>query len=494
MGQDLVHLKDIRKSFSGVEVLHGVDLTLGSGEVLALLGENGAGKSTLVKILAGDIPPTSGTIVIDGTEVARLDVFHARQLGVRMIFQELNDAPTLTVAENIFLGQLPGKGGFVSWTEMKKKSQEILDRLQVQIPVDSLAGSLRVGERQLLEIARALTQNAKVLVLDEPTAALSSIEVDRLFTVMDQLKSQGVGMIYITHRLDEVARVADRVQVLRDGNSVLTVKNSEVERSALVTAMLGQEAEKNARPVSISTSKSVLEIKNLSSGSEYSDISLTVKAGEVVCLFGKIGSGTSGILESIFGLRPISSGGIEIFNEKFIPKNPAESANFGIGYLPADRQRLGSFGIRSVAENLAVTCWKKMSTLGFVKQALEFAAFDRWAEALRISSRSGATQEIATLSGGNQQKVLLARWFEANVRVLLLVEPTRGVDVGARRDIYNIIRRQAKERNMAILVATSDYEEVVLLADRALVLARGKIVLELSGDSVDSKSLVSASS
>jgi ribose transport system ATP-binding protein len=345
-----------------------------------------------------------------------------------------------------------------------------------------------------LEIARALTQNAKVLVLDEPTAALSSVEVDRLFTVMDQLKAQGVGMIYITHRLDEVARVADRVQVLRDGTSVLTVKNSEIDRTALVTAMLGRAAEKNARPETVHTSKPALKLNHLSSRLDYSDVSLHVNEGEVVALFGKIGSGTAEILESVFSLRPVTGGEIEIFGEKFSPKSPAASAEFGIGYLPADRQRLGSFGIRSVAENLAVTCWKKMSTLGFVNQRKEFQAFDRWAEALRISSRSGSTQEIATLSGGNQQKVLLARWFEANVRVLLLVEPTRGVDVGARRDIYEIIRRQAKESNMAVLVATSDYEEVVLLADRALVMARGKIVSELTGDSVDAQSLVSASS
>ena len=494
MSVELAHLQKIHKSFNGVEVLHGVDLTLSPGEVLALLGENGAGKSTLVKILAGDLEPTSGSIDIAGTELARLDVYQARQLGIRMIFQELNDAPTLTVAENIFLGQLPRSGGFVSWSEMEKKAQEILDRLQVKIPVDAIAGSLRVGERQLLEIARALTQNAKVLVLDEPTAALSSVEVDRLFTVMDQLKAQGVGMIYITHRLDEVARVADRVQVLRDGTSVLTVNNSEIDRTALVTAMLGRAAEKNARPEAVHTSKPALKLNNLSSRLDYLDVSLHVNEGEVVALFGKIGSGTAEILESIFGLRPVTGGEIETFGEKFAPKSPAASAEFGIGYLPADRQRLGSFGIRSVAENLAVTCWKKMSTLGFVNQRKEFQAFERWAEALRISSRSGATQEIATLSGGNQQKVLLARWFEANVRVLLLVEPTRGVDVGARRDIYEIIRRQARESNMAVLVATSDYEEVVLLADRALVMARGKIVKELTGDSVDAQSLVSASS
>lgn len=494
MGIDLVQLRDIRKSFSGVEVLHGVDLALGSGEVLALLGENGAGKSTLVKILAGDIPPSSGTLSINGAELAHLDVYQARQLGIRMIFQELNDAPTLTVAENIFLGQWPGAGGFVSWSEMEEKTQVILDRLQVKIPVNAIAGSLRVGERQLLEIARALIQNAKILILDEPTAALSSIEVERLFTVMDQLKAEGVGMIYITHRLDEVARVADRVQVLRDGNSVITVESSKIDRTSLVTAMLGKESEYNSRPTTTRTTNSALKVNNLSSHQDYSDVSLTVNEGEVVCLFGKIGSGTAEILESIFGLRPVTGGSIEIFGDKFTPKSPAASAEFGIGYLPADRQRLGTFGIRSTAENLAVTCWKKMSTLGFVNQSKEFQAFERWAEALRISSSGGSSQEIATLSGGNQQKVLLARWFEANVRVLLLVEPTRGVDVGARRDIYEIIRRQAKEGNMAVLVATSDYEEVVLLSDRALVMARGKIVSELTGNSVDAKSLISASS
>lgn len=494
MGKDLVRLRDIHKSYSGVEVLHGVDLALASGEVLALLGENGAGKSTLVKILAGDILPSSGTLSIDGSELARLDVYQARQLGIRMIFQELNDAPSLTVAENIFLGQWPGSGGFVSWSEMEEKAQVILDRLQVNIPVDAIAGSLRVGERQLLEIARALTQNAKILILDEPTAALSSVEVETLFSVMNQLKSEGVGMIYITHRLDEVARVADRVQVLRDGNSVLTVVNSEIDRSSLVSAMLGKDSEKHSRPTSTLTSTPALELTSLSSRKDFSDVTLTVNQGEVVCLFGKIGSGTSEILESIFSLRPVTSGSIKIFGEEFNPKSPAESAELGIGLLPADRQRLGSFGNRSVAENLAVTCWKKMSKFGFVNRVKEMKAYERWAEALRISSRGGPAQEISTLSGGNQQKVLLARWFEANVRVLLLVEPTRGVDVGARRDIYEIIRRQAKESNMAVLVATSDYEEVVLLADRAMVMARGKIVKELTGDSVVANTLVTASS
>jgi len=493
MSNELVSLQDIRKSFSGVEVLHGVDLTLGAGEVLALLGENGAGKSTLVKILAGDIEPTSGSIDIRGTKLAKLDVYQARQLGVRMIFQELNDAPALTVAENIFLGQWPHSGPFVGWNEMAEKAKAVLDRLEVDIPVDAIAGQLRVGERQLLEIARALTQDTKVLVLDEPTAALSNVEVERLFSVMDQLREEGVGMIYITHRLDEVARVADRVQVLRDGSSVLTVDAKKASREDLVSAMLGHASEKNARPELAQTSETAVKVSGLTSFAEFQNVSFTVDRGEVLALFGKIGSGTSEICESLFGLRAITAGSVEIFGKEYKTKGPAHSADQGIGYLPADRQRLGSFPVRSVAENLAVRSWKRMGKFGFVNRLLEHQAFNRWAEALRIVSR-GSTQNISTLSGGNQQKVLLARWFEAGVNILLLVEPTRGVDVGARRDIYEIIRKQAKESGMAVIVATSDYEEVVLLADRALVMSRGEVVSELTGNSVEASKLIAAAS
>jgi ribose transport system ATP-binding protein len=491
---ELIRLEGIKKSYSGVEVLHGVDLTVSSGEVVALLGENGAGKSTLVKVLAGDIHPTEGRIKINNSEFAGLDVYQARDFGIRMIFQELNDAPSLSVAENIFLGQWPTTGKKIEWRELKKKAKEVLDRLEVDIPLDVEAGSLRVGERQLIEIARALIQNAKILVLDEPTAALSNVEVERLFKVMDQLKVQGVGMVYITHRLDEVARVADRVQVLRDGRQVLNEIAKDVSREALVTAMLGHASTGTNRPTLNKTSQVALEVSGLSDGAVFENVSFNVNAGEVLCLFGKIGSGTSEILESIFGLREVTAGAINISGREFTPRSPQESVAKKIGYLPADRQRLGSFAIRSIAENLSVASWSRMAHFGFIKKVDEEKAYFTWQKALSISARRGPSQEIATLSGGNQQKVLLGRWFEAAVDVLLLVEPTRGVDVGARRDIYDIIRKQAKESNVAVLVATSDYEEVVLLADRALVVSRGSISAEFTDDSVEASKLIAASS
>jgi len=475
---ELIRLEGVKKSYNGVEVLHGVDLSVNAGEVVALLGENGAGKSTLVKILAGDISPTQGKIKVNGVEYAGLDVYGARDLGIRMIFQELNDAPSLTVAENIFLGQWPTTGGKVAWKELRDKAQEVLDRLEVHIPLDAEAGSLRVGERQLLEIARALIQNAKILVLDEPSAALSNIEVERLFNVMSQLKSQGVGMVYITHRLDEVSRVADQVQVLRDGNSVLTKDAKDVTRQDMVTAMLGHEVSGNVRPVVSKPKKVVLEINNLSDGHIFKDISLNVKEGEIVTLFGKIGSGTSEILESIFGLRQIVSGEIKISGEIFTPESPEDSTSRKIGFLPADRQRLGSFSSRSVAENLSVSSWNKMAKFGFVKKETEEKAFGRWAEALSISARRGPSQEIATLSGGNQQKFIVGREMSKAPALLVASHPTRGVDVGAQGAIWDVLRK-AREKGMAIVLISADLEELIGMSDRLLVMLRGTITAEL---------------
>ncbi|WP_395109635.1 sugar ABC transporter ATP-binding protein [Actinomadura sp. SCN-SB] len=485
----------IRKSFAGVPVLHGVDVSVRPGEVLALLGENGAGKSTLVKILAGDHRPDGGTISLGGVSVPALDPKRARALGIRMIFQEPADAPSLSVAENVFLGRWPTTAGRVDWAAMRSRAARILAELDADLDPRATVGALRIGERQIVEIARALTDDARVLILDEPTAALSSEEVARLFRFVRRLRDRGVGIIYITHRLDEVRELADRVQVLRDGRTALSAPVGSVGRDELVSAMIGRSAGTVARPAAAAPAhegaEPVLRFTEASIDGVFTDVSLSVAPGEVVALYGKVGSGIAEVAETAFGLRTLTSGTVEVDGRARSFRDPAAAIRAGVGLLPADRQRDGGFAVRPVAENLAAPSWPLMSRLGVLTSRREDAAYGRWREALRIRAGRGPRQPIATLSGGNQQKVLLGRWLERGSKLLILIEPTRGVDVGARQEIYTALRELVTGR-AGLLVATSDYEEVVQLADRALVMARGRVVAELGGDDVTTRALTDA--
>jgi len=481
--------------WGGFVVLLLVYLTAAGGEVLALLGENGAGKSTLVKILAGDYQPDNGGVGIDGESHRSLTPLTARRLGIRMIYQEFQDAGTLSVAENISLGRWPGRGGLVSWRSVHRRARAVLDQMGVDIDPTASVSSLRIGERQIVEIARALSDDARLLILDEPTAALSQQEVDRLFGWVRRLRSNGVCIIYITHRLDEVFELSDRVQVLRNGGVSLIAPTSEVTRRQLVEAMVGRDIGEVSRPANagaLPVGDALISISQLAIPGEVNRLSLDVREREVVCLYGKLGSGTTQVAEACFGLRRATGGTLRLGKVQGFPNGPGSAIRRGVGYVPPDRKREGSLMSRPVVENLAVASWARLAWNKFlIVRSKEVAAYQRWSGPLGITSADPRHQPIATLSGGNQQKVILARWLERASNALVLVEPTRGVDVGARQEIYSAVRSLAAG-GRAVLVVTSDYEEAVQLADRVVVMARGEKVAEMTGDDVSTQNLLTA--
>jgi ribose transport system ATP-binding protein len=484
--------RNIHKSFGGVEVLHGVDLEARAGSVLALLGENGAGKSTLVKIISGDYQPDDGDLVIDEEIRRSLTPIRARNLGISIIFQEFQDAPSLTVAENISLGRLPGRAGMVSWRAVRRRAKTMLNELRIDIDLGRTVDSLRVGERQVIEIARALARRARMLILDEPTSALSQQEAHVLFGFIARLRDQGVAIVYITHRLDEVTTIADRVQVLRDGKTVHLSDVRDTNRAELIEKMVGRRLADVGRPtpaLSVPGTESLRWIGG-ASGAAFTGVDLEVRQGEVVALFGKLGSGVLEVAETGFGLRQLTGGRLELGERAVHLGGPATAIHLGIGYLPADRKD-GALPNRSVAENLAMPSWSDMAKgRFFVNSSLERRQFQQWRDRLSIRCRSDR-QTIGTLSGGNQQKALIARWLQKRSKILILVEPTRGVDVGARDDIYGLLRNLASQ-GCAVLIVTSDPEEVVQVADRAYVMAKGRVLAHVEGADVTSTRLLSA--
>ncbi|ANM08327.1 sugar ABC transporter ATP-binding protein (plasmid) [Rhizobium phaseoli] len=492
MTTDFLAVRGIRKSFGPVEVLHGVDLDLAAGTITALLGENGAGKSTFVRILAGDHRPDDGTISVDGKLASFHGVGDAREAGIRLIAQEIADAPTLTVAENIVLGAWPTKGGLLDRRLMQRMAQEALDLLGAELPLMEKVANLRLGERQIIEIARATIGASKCIIFDEATAALSDAEARKLFQLIRRLAERGTAVLYITHRLDEVFALADRVCVLRDGRVSLDRPTREVSQEQVIEAMVGRAVAhtRHSFAVPSSAAEPVLEAKRLGSDA-FADISFALRLGEILGMYGKVGSGVPELAASLVGARTFDGGELLVDGKSVRFHHPAEAIAASIGHLPADRASEGLLRTMTLAENLSAPSWPRLARSGLLSGERLRSAYSRWHRKLRVKADATGSQIITELSGGNQQKVLLGRWLEADSRILVLTEPTRGVDVGARQEIYRILADLAAKGH-AIIIATSDYEDINAVASRALVLVRGRLIAEIPHDRISTETLTEA--
>lgn len=489
-----LRVRGLSKSFGGVRALDGVDLTVPMGQVHALLGHNGAGKSTLIKCLGGAHPPDTGTIEVGGTSYTRLSPRTAIDAGVAIIFQTLSVVDALTVTENIFLGQEWTRYGRIDRRAQEEVAAGLLQRVAASCSPRDRVGELTMGQRQLVEIAKALSRSAAVLVLDEPTAALSTAESDALAERVEDLRTQGLAIVYVTHLLSEVERLADAVTVLRDGRVTHHSVGSGQTRRELVEAIAGRAADSSgaSRAPRSAARRPRLTVAGLH-GPGFGPVSLVVGEGERVGLFGLIGSGRTRILESLYGGRRAAGGTVRVGDRTVTPARPAQALAAGIALVPADRRRQGLFPVLSAQDNVVLPSVRPLARAGLRALGAERRVFGALAEAVGLRP-ARPRLPAAAFSGGNQQKLVLGRWINdaRHVDVLLLDEPTQGVDVGAREEIYQVVSALAADRGTAVLFASSDPEEVVTLADRCLIVAGGRIVGELAGTDLTEEALLSA--
>ncbi len=472
----LLRAEGIEKQYPGVRALAGVSFEVEAGEVHALVGENGAGKSTLIKIITGAVAPDGGTLYLDDQPLTDHNPQSAKAKGIAAIYQQPALFGTLTVAENLALGlESGGLWRRVDWRERRRRAAELLDRVGARIDPDALAGSLSMPEQQLVEIARALGAKARVLILDEPTACLPEGEVARLFSLLAELKASGVGLIYISHRLDELAQLADRVTVLRDGQYVTTRPMAEVDKPELIRLMVGRELSLDADAPARPAGGALLELRGLGcSVSGVHDVDLTIRRGEILGVAGLVGSGRTELARILFGLTPADSGTMAWDGQPVRLTTPAEAMAQGVAYVPEDRRRHGVVGPLSVTANTALTVLDKLARGGLVASAREEELSLSLGQRLDLRAASIHT-EVGTLSGGNQQKVALARWLAAEPELFIVDEPTQGIDVGAKSEIHRILGDLAAA-GKAVLVVSSDMPEVLAVSDRVAVMREGTVV------------------
>jgi rhamnose transport system ATP-binding protein len=476
----MLAVRDIEKSFPGVRALSGVSFEVAPGEVHALLGENGAGKSTLIKIVSGVFKPDAGTILVDGRPMSFDRPDDARRAGIATIYQELLLFPELTVAENIFMGHAPRAGlARLDWKTMRARTDELLASLEIHdLAANQIVGTLAVGNRQRVEILRALSYDARLLIMDEPTAALTEYDVTRLFDIVRRLKSRGVGIIYISHRLDEIFSLGDRVSVLRDGAHVGTRRVADTNAQELVQLMVGRRIESLFPKIVAPIGAPVLEVRDLVRRPMTKSVNLTVHAGEIVGLAGLVGSGRSELAQTIFGVTPAESGQILLAGKPVDIRSPGRARALGVAYVPEDRGTQGLVRAMSVLQNFSLASLPDLVHAGFIdRQAEKRLAQEGVA---RFSVKTSSLDQIAgRLSGGNQQKIVLGKWLANKPRLLILDEPTRGIDVGAKAEIHRLMSELAG-LGLAILMISSELPEVLGMSDRVLVMREGRFVAEFN--------------
>ena len=481
-GEPVLRVESVEKRYGGVRALRGADLEVGAGEVHGLIGQNGSGKSTLLGVVSGQRWPDAGRVLLDGSEVSFADPAQALAAGIATVTQETTLVPDLSVAENIFLGHRMARSGLgIDWRATRERAREALDRLELAIDPGRPVREMRPDEQQMVEIARAISMEARILILDEPTSSLTRDEVEALFAIVRRLKERGVGVILVTHRLGEIFDVADRVTVLRDGVTVGSGPIDAYDRRRMIREMVGLDVDDYSRASAAAAVRDpVLSVRRLSVPGRVRDVELDVGAGEIVGLAGLVGAGRSEVFRSLFGLEADASGDVAVGGRRGIPASPREAMARGLAYVPGDRKQLGLVLDMSVRENLMMAATARRGRLARPTRAVELPAVRSACERFRVVAPSPSAP-VATLSGGNQQKVVLGKWLQTEPRVLMLDEPTRGVDVGAKAEIYRLME-EAKQRGAGILVSSSETPELRAVCDRVLVMFRGELVASLGRD------------
>jgi ribose transport system ATP-binding protein len=492
MTDALVRMEGIDKSFPGVHALNNCRFELYAGEVHALLGENGAGKSTLMKVLAGIYPKDSGHVYFQGKEVEITSPRAAQALGISMIHQELNLMPHLTVAQNVYIGREPRWGGnfLLDDKALNRTTQELFEQMHLKLNPRTKVADLTVAKQQMVEIAKALSFNSRVLIMDEPTAALTDTEIAELFTIIRGLRQQGVGVVHISHRLEEIKQISDRVTVMRDGHYIDTVQTQDVTIEEIIRMMVGRTIYESAPEIpEQETQAIVLEVKNLNRSNELKEINFHLKKGEILGFAGLMGAGRTEVARAVFGADPIDSGEIYVHGKRVEIKSPRDAVTHGIGYLSEDRKRYGLALGMDVETNIVLAALQKfLGAGGVVNRSQTSSIAKKYADALAIKTPS-LQQRVKNLSGGNQQKVVIGKWLTANTEILIFDEPTRGIDVGAKSEIYKLLNDLARA-GKAIIMISSELPEILRMSHRIIVMCEGRITGELSSSEATQEAIM----